>query len=61
MLAITKESHRNNGVEVDNNSTLWLNEEKLGHSNLPVITRKYNLDYRKYEFEICIFMTTNLQ
>lgn len=61
MLVITKESHRNNGVEVDNNSTLWLNEEKLGHSNLPVITRKYNLDYRKYKFEICIFMTTNLQ
>ena len=29
MLVITKEPHRNNGVEVDNNSTLWLNEKHM--------------------------------
>ena len=29
MLVITKEAHRNNGVEVDNNSTLWLNEKHM--------------------------------
>ena len=50
---ITKETWKNNGIEVIVMSinTLWLNEksieEKLGHKNLQVITNKYNKIYEK--------------
>ena len=53
VLKITKETWKNNGIEVIVNriSTLWLNEknieEKLGHKNLPVITNKYDKIYKK--------------
>ena len=53
MFNITKETWKNNGIEVivDNVNALWPNkkniEEKLGHKNLPVITKKYNKIYKK--------------
>ena len=35
---------------------LWLNEkhieEKLGHKNLPVITKKYDPVYEKHRYEL---------
>ena len=58
VLKITKETWKNNGIEVIVNSinTLWLNEknieEKLGHKNLQVITIKYNKIYEKSRYEI---------
>ena len=48
MVDIGKETYENNHIEVivDSIGTLWLNEkhieEKLGHKNLPVITKKYD-------------------
>ena len=42
-------------VIVDNNGILWLNKkniEGLSHSNLPVITRKYHSDYKKYRYQL---------
>ena len=43
-------------VIVDNNGILWLNkkniEEGLSHSNLPVITKKYHSDYKKYRYQL---------
>ena len=43
-------------VIVEYNSTLWLNEkhieEKLGHTNLPVITNTYDTEYKKRRFEL---------
>ena len=45
---ITKETWKNNGIEIIVNSinTLWLNEknieEKLGHKNLQVIVEQIN-------------------
>ena len=53
MFNITKETWKNNGIEVivDNVNALWPNkkniEEKLRHKNLPVITKKYNKIYKK--------------
>ena len=53
VLKITKETWKNNGIEVIVNSinTLWLNEknieEQLGHENLQVITNKYDKIYKK--------------
>ena len=50
--------HGKNGMEVivEYNSTLWLNEkhieEKLGHTNLPVITNTYDTEYKKRRFEL---------
>ena len=55
---ITKETLKNNGIEVivDSVNALWLNEknieEKLGHKNLPVITNKYDKIYKKRRYEL---------
>ena len=51
---VGKETYENNDIEVrvDGLGTLWLNEkhaeEKLGHKNLPVITKKYDAVYKKH-------------
>ena len=41
---------------VDGIGTLWLYEkhieEKIGHTNLPVITNKYDPVYKKCRFEL---------
>ena len=53
MVNITKEAYENSGTEaiVDNMGNLWLNgkhiEEELGHKNLPVVTNKYDPEYKK--------------
>ena len=58
MFNITQETLENNGIEVivDSFNALWLNEknteEKLGHKNLPVITKKYNKIYKKRRCEL---------
>ena len=58
MFNITKETLKNNGIEVivDSVNTLWLNgkhvEEKLGHKNLPVISNKYDKIYKKRRCEL---------
>ena len=55
---ITKETLKNNGIEVivDSVNALCLNEknieEKLGHKNLPVITNKYDKIYKKNRYEL---------
>ena len=55
MFNITKETLKNNGIEVivDSVNALWLNEkhieEQLGHKNLQVITNKYNKIYKKVD------------
>ena len=47
MVNITKETREENDIEeiVDKYCDLWLNkkhlEKKMGHSNLPVATKKY--------------------
>ena len=52
MFNITKETLKNNGIEVIVVivNALWLNEknieEKLGHKNLPVISNKYDKIYK---------------
>ena len=51
---VGKETCENNDIEVrvDGLGTLWLNEkhaeEKLGHKNLPVITKKYDAVYKNH-------------
>ena len=58
VLKIRKETWENNDIEVivENVNALWLNEknteEKLGHKNLPVITKKYNKIYKKRRCEL---------
>ena len=58
MIAIGIETYENNNMEVivDVIGTLWLNEkdirEKLGHKNLPVITKKYHPVYKKHRYEL---------
>ena len=57
MFNITKETLKNNGIEVivDSVNALCLNEkniEELGHKNLPVITNKYNKIYKKHRYEL---------
>ena len=55
MFNITKETLKNNGIEVIVNSVneLWLNEknieEQLGQKNVQVITNKYNKIYKKVD------------
>ena len=55
MFNIDKETYKNNDIEaiIDSIGTLWLNEkkieEKLGHKNTPVITNKYNQEYKKMQ------------
>ena len=56
MVDIGKETYENNDIEVivDGIGTLWLNEkhieEKLDHKNLPVITNKYEPEYKKRRY-----------
>ena len=58
MINITKEMYENNGIEVikDNLNTLWLNEKHieqwLGHTNLWIVTRKYDEESRKHRQEL---------
>ena len=58
VLKITKETRKNNGieVEVDSVNTLWLNEKhiqkQLGHKNLPVVTNKYDKKYKICRYEL---------
>ena len=58
MFNIDKETYKNNDIEaiIDSIGTLWLNEkkieEKLGHKNIPVITNKYNQEYKKRKYEL---------
>ena len=58
MVNITKKTYENNDIEVIVNGigTLWLNEKhvegKLGHKNLPVITKKYDPIYKKHKYEL---------
>ena len=58
MFNIDKETYENNDIEaiVDNKGTLWLHEknieEKLGHKNLPTITKKYDQVYKKHKYEL---------
>ena len=58
MFNITKETHKNNEIEVivDSANVLWLNEknieEKLYHKNVPVISNKYNKIYKKCRYEL---------
>ena len=58
MFNITKETLKNNGIEVIVVivNALWLNEknieEKLGHKNLPVISNKYDKIYKKCRYEL---------
>ena len=53
-----KETYENNNTEVtvDGIGKLWLNEkhieEQLGHTNLPVITNKYDQVYQKHRHEL---------
>ena len=61
MAIINKITWKNNGVEVIdhvgvNNRYFWLNENhieiKICHSNLPVVTNKYDLEYKKHRYEL---------
>ena len=58
VLKITKETRKNNGieVEVDSVNTLWLNEKhiqkQLGHKNLPVVTNKYDKKYKICRYKL---------
>ena len=58
MVVRTKKTSKDSGIEViaDNNSTLLLNEkhieEGLNHKNLAIVTKKYDLGYRKFGYEL---------
>ena len=58
MVNITKETYENNGAEVitDEFDELWLNErhvqQQLGLKNLPVLTNKYDGEYKKCRYEL---------
>ena len=58
MVNINKKTYENNNIEaiVDGIVKLWLNEkhtdEKLGHKNLPLITKKYDQVYKKHRYEL---------
>ena len=58
---ISKSAWKSSGVEVIddiyvNSRYSWLNEKhietKIGHSNLPVVTNKYDSMYKKCRFEL---------
>ena len=59
MVAITKETYENNGIEViaDNIGELWLNErhiqKQLGLKNLPALTNKYDKEYKNQRSKLC--------
>ena len=54
---ITKETDENNNIEVivDDNDTLWLNEnhieETLGNIDLIIITNRYDPIYKRYKYK----------
>ena len=58
MFNITKETLKNNGIEVivDSVNALWLNEknieETFGHKYLPAILNKYDKIYKKSRYEL---------
>ena len=58
VVKITKETFGNNDIEaiIDGVNTLWLNErhieKKLSHKNLPSITNKYDIIYKKCRCEL---------
>ena len=58
MLDTGKETFENNDIEiiVEGTGTLWLNEnyieEKLGHKDLPAITKKYSQVYKRRRYEL---------
>ena len=58
MIGVSKELWEENGVEVvvDKYSIKWSNEkhieEGLDHANLPIVTRRYSLEYRKHRYEL---------
>ena len=58
MFNITKETLKNNGIEVmvDSSNALWLNEnnieEKLGHRKLPAVSNKFDKIYKKCRYEL---------
>ena len=58
MLDTGKETFENNYIEiiVEGTGTLWLNEnyieEKLGHKDLPAITKKYSQVYKRRRYEL---------
>ena len=55
---ILAKTYENSNIEVviDGIGTLWLYEkhieEKIGHTNLPVITNKYDPVYKKCRYEL---------
>ena len=58
MFNITKETLKNNSIEVivDRVNALWLNEknieETFGHKNLPAISNKYDKIYKNSRYEL---------
>ena len=60
MMNITKETYKNNGIEVitDKFGKLWLNErhiqQQLGFKNLPSLTNKYDCkkEYKKCRYKL---------
>ena len=58
MVNVTKETLKNNGIEViiDSVNALQLNErhieKQLGHKNVPAVTNKYNKIYKKHRYEL---------
>ena len=58
MVNITKETYKNNYIEViiDRFGKLWQNEkhveQQLGHKNLLAVTNKYDKKYKKCRYEL---------
>ena len=58
MVNITKETYKNNEIEVitDEFGKLWLNEKhvqkQLGLTNLPSLTKKYDEKHKTCRFEL---------
>ena len=58
MADIIKETWGKNGIEaiVSKNGELWINEkhveQSMGHSNLPVVTSRYDPMYKKCRFQL---------
>ena len=63
MATISKIAWKNKGVEViddieANSIYSWLNDKHIetgiGHSNFPVVTKKYDPEYKKCRFELVV-------
>ena len=56
MVDIGKKTYENNIIEAIVDGIGTLNEkhieEKLGHKNLPVITKKYDQVYKKHRYDV---------